>query len=233
MPALVLWDIDKTLVDIGPVSRDIYARAFLGVIKQPLQEPADMTGRTEKAILLETLALHGVADPESKFEQFYSALAVAADELREEMVNRGHRLSGSHEALAALVRDGVIQTVVTGNIKPIAITKLEVFGLSEHLDFEVGGYGSDDSTRTTLVRLAWERAERKYGHAFHPDHIVVIGDTPHDVQAASEVGVRAVGVATGSSTVEELAASGADAVVADLTDTQAFIAAVFTRALHQ
>ncbi|MGH3647576.1 MAG: HAD family hydrolase [Micromonosporaceae bacterium] len=230
--ALILWDIDRTLVDIGQVSRGIYAKAFLNVTKQPLQKLADMTGRTEKAILLDTLALHGVPHPESRFDEFYAALAEAADALRDEMHRRGNRLPGSREAIAALVRGGVVQTVVTGNIEAIAITKLEVSGLTEHIDFEVAGYGSDDSTRTTLVRLARQRAERKYGRRFAPDRIVVVGDTPLDMQAAHAVGVRAVGVATGSSTVADLTAAHADAVVPDLTDAAGVIAAVFNQALR-
>jgi phosphoglycolate phosphatase len=205
----------------------------LGVTMQPLQELADMTGRTEKAILLDTLALHGVPDAEAKFEEFYAALAAAAEDLREKMRSEGCSLPGTQAAIAALARDGVVQSIVTGNIKPIAVTKLEVFGLAEHFDFEVGGYGSDDSTRATLVRLAWQRAERKYRRRFNPDRVVVIGDTPHDMQAAREVGVRGVGVATGSTTVEELRAAHADAVVADLTDTKAFAAAVLRPGLHE
>ncbi|MGH8929519.1 MAG: HAD family hydrolase, partial [Egibacteraceae bacterium] len=232
-PFLVLWDIDRTLVDIGQVSREIYAKAFLEVTKQPLQELADMAGRTEKAIIFDTLALHGIADPRSKCEELYIALAAGADELREKMSREGHRLPGAQEAIAALARDGVVQTVVTGNIKPIAITKLEVFGLTEHIDIEVGGYGSDGIARATLVRLAWQRAVRKHRRRYRPDRVVVIGDTSYDVQAAHDVGVYAVGVATGSSTVEELAATHADAVLTDLTDTQVFLAAVFDRALHE
>jgi phosphoglycolate phosphatase len=231
-PSLILWDVDCTLVDIGQVSREIYAHAFFDVTKQPLRKLADMTGRTDKAILFDTLALHGVAGPESKFEAFYAALAAAADDLRQKMYSQGCRLPGAQAAISALARDGVVQTVVTGNIKAIAVTKLEVFGLTEHIDFEIGGYGSDDSTRAALVRLAWQRAEDKYSRRFKPGHIVVIGDTPHDIQAAHEVGVHAVGVATGSSTVEELIGAQADAVVADLTDTKAFVVAVLRRALQ-
>ncbi|MGH3712205.1 MAG: HAD family hydrolase [Micromonosporaceae bacterium] len=224
---LILWDIDRTLIDVGQVSHEIYARAFLDVTNQPLQDLADMTGRTEKAILLDTLALHGVPDPESMFDRFYAALAEAADALRDEMRRKGRRLPGSKQAIAALARDGVVQTVVTGNIKAIAITKLDAFDLREHLDLDIGGYGSDDSTRAALVRLAQQRAERRYDRAFAPGRIVVIGDTPHDMHAARVVGVRAVGVATGGSTVEELRAAQADAVLADLTDTRALVTAVF------
>lgn len=221
------------MVDVGQVSREIYAKAFLEVTKQPLRQLAEMAGRTERAIIIDTLALHGIADPRAKCEEFSIALAAAADELREKMSREGRRLPGAQEAIAALARDGVVQTLVTGNIKPIAMTKLEVFGLTEHVDFEVGGYGSDGHARATLVRLAWQRAVRKYRRRFRPDRVVVIGDTSHDMQAARDVGVYAVGVATGSSTLEELAATHADAVLTDLTDTQVFVAAVFDRAFHE
>ncbi len=230
-PALVLWDIDHTLVAIGEVSREIYAEAFEEVIGQPLRELADLTGRTEQAILIDTLALHGVSDPESKFEDFYAALGRAADKLRERMRIAGRRLPGAKEAVVALAEYNVVQTVVTGNIKPIAATKLEVFQLSEHMDLEVGGYGSDGDTRPPLIRQAWQRAEHKYGRAFEPDRLVVIGDTPLDVAAAREVGVHAVGVATGSSSVEDLMAAKASIVLPDLTDTDAIIRAIYQVAL--
>lgn len=227
-PTLILWDIDHTLVNIGTVSREIYEIAFEEVVGEPLRELADMTGRTEQAILVETLALHGVPEPESKFDDFYAALAKAADELRERMCTVGRRLPGAAEAIAALTDHDVVQTVVTGNIKPIAVTKLEVFGLSEHLDVEIGGYGSDADTRPPLIRQAWRHAEDKYGLAFDAQRVLVIGDTPLDIAAAREAGIHALGVATGSSTVDDLVAAQADAVLPDLADSETVV-----RAVHQ
>ncbi|MGH3814435.1 MAG: HAD family hydrolase [Pseudonocardiaceae bacterium] len=226
-PTLILWDIDHTLVTIGEVSREIYANAFEEVVGQPLRELANMTGRTERAILTETLALHGVSNPENKFDDLYAALARAADKLRERMRTAGRRLPGAVEAIAALAQHTAVQSVVTGNLEAIAITKLEVFDLAGRLDFEIGGYGSDGDTRPPLIHRAWQRARDKYGRTFEPDRVVVIGDTPYDVSAAREVGVRAVAVATGDSTVDELAAADASAVLPDLTDTTAVIRAVY------
>jgi phosphoglycolate phosphatase len=223
---LILWDIDHTLVTIGEVSREIYEIAFSAVLGGPLRELADMAGRTEQAILTETLVRHGVSDPESKFHDFFTALAKAADQLHERMQAVGRRLPGAKEALIALAGSGVVQTVVTGNIKPIAVTKLEVFHLSQYLDLDIGGYGSDGDTRPPLIRQAWKRGQQKYSRTFEADRVVVIGDTPFDVSAAHEVGVRAVGVATGSSTREELMASYADVVIPDLTDTEMVVRSV-------
>ena len=226
-PALILWDIDHTLVTIGEVSREIYELAFEEVLGQPLRELADMMGRTERAILAETLALHDVSDPESKFDECYAALARAADKLRERMRTAGRRLPGAAEALATLAEHDLVQTIVTGNLEPIARTKLEVFELVAHLDFEIGGYGSDGDTRPPLIRQAWQRAQRKYNRTFQPGRIVVIGDTPLDLAAAHEVGVRAVGVATSDSTADELTTAHADAVLPDLTNTAAVVQAVY------
>lgn len=230
-PTLILWDIDRTLVTIGGVAREIYESAFEEIVGQPLRELAEMAGRTEQAILVDTLRLHGVTNPVSNFDGFYVALAAAADKLRERMYAVGHSLPGAEKALAALAKPNVVQTVVTGNIKPIAVTKLEVFHLSGYIDFEVGGYGSDSDTRPPLILQAWRRARRKYGQVFAADRVAVIGDTLLDVAAAREVGVRAIGVATGSSGIEDLMAAQADTVLPDLTDTEAVIRALCPAAL--
>lgn len=226
-PALILWDIDHTLLEISGVSREIYARAFQLVAGRPMRELANMTGRTERAIIIETLRQNGIVEPEPLLPAFYEALGEAAHQLQDRMRGAGRRLPGAQEAIAALVAEGVVQSVVTGNLHSIAQTKLAAFELTDHLDLEVGGYGDDDSDRAVLVRLAVKRAEAAYDLAFPPGRVIVIGDTPHDVKGAHDAGVRAVAVATGSSTAEDLRAAGADAVLPDLTRPQALRAAVF------
>ena len=80
------------------------------------------------------------------------------------------------EALAALsARPGVVQTVVTGNIRPVAEIKLGALGPDAGIDFEVGGYGTDDGVRATLVRRSRgagtrevRRLRRGSGRRRHP-----------------------------------------------------------------
>nr|WP_157468819.1 haloacid dehalogenase-like hydrolase [Frankia sp. QA3] len=225
-PALILWDVDHTLLDTGGVSRQMYAQAFQAVIGRPLQELADMTGRTERAIIAETLRRNGIADPRALLPEFYAALGEAARGLQDRMRARGRRLPGAGQALAGLSGPGIVQSVVTGNLPAVAETKLAAFGLAGHLDLAVGGYGDDGDDRATLVRLAVKRAEAGYGSTFPPGRTVVIGDTPHDVKGAQDAGVRVVGVATGASSAEDLRTAGADAVLAGLTDVAALRTAV-------
>ena len=102
--------------------------------------------------------------------------------------------------------------------------KLGAFDLESWVDLEVGGYGSDPhEARSDLVAVARERAAAKYAPAVDT---VLVGDTPLDVRAAHEAGARAVAVASGPYDAEALREAGADAVLEDLVDTEAVVAAV-------
>ncbi|WEH33089.1 haloacid dehalogenase-like hydrolase [Streptomyces sp. AM 4-1-1] len=216
---LILWDVDHTLVSIGGgVSRAIYAQAFESVTGRPLGPLADMSGRTEQAIMVETLRLNGVHEPEALFDGFYAALARAAEQQAGRMREIGVVLPGAREALRSCATHNAVQSAVTGNIRPIALTKLTALAVGDGLDFAVGGYGDDGSDRADLVRRARERAAAKYGHDFVGTRTVVVGDTPHDVRGARDAGALAVAVASGSSTVEELSRAGAHIVLAGLRD---------------
>lgn len=227
---LVLWDVDGTLVDNGGVGPHAFPLAFERTVGRPPAELAVMSGRTDHEIALETLELNGIEEPERLWPEFARALAEALAELEPAMRERGRALPGAHAAIAALAEaDGVVQSLLTGNLKPNAAVKLGAFGLLlPELDMEIAAYGSDDRHRPTLVSIARERAAAHHGQA--PEQTVLIGDTPLDVAAGRAGGARVVGVATGRYGAEALAEAGADAVLGDLLDTEAVLAAVLASA---
>jgi phosphoglycolate phosphatase-like HAD superfamily hydrolase len=146
---------------------------------------------------------------------------------REELAAKGRMLPGADAALAALASTpGVVQSVLTGNVKPNAILKLATFGLDGYIDFEVGAYGSDDGNRPTLVRLARQRANSLLNLDVDASTTVIVGDSLRDVEAGLVGGARVVAVATGRTDADALQEAGADTVLADLTDTEAVLAAV-------
>jgi len=108
----------------------------------------------------------------------------------------------------------------------MARAKLAAVGLDAHLDLDVGAYGDHHEVRAELVHLARARARAAYDREFGGTATVLVGDTPLDVEAALATGARAVGVATGGPAAAELVAAGADAVLPDLTDTAAAVAAI-------
>jgi phosphoglycolate phosphatase-like HAD superfamily hydrolase len=81
-----------------------------------------------------------------------------------------------------------------------------------------GGYGSDSTDRAELTRCAIERAGRILGQRLDPQRILVVGDTPKDIEAARAVEAVTVGVASGSYGEAELRKAGADYVLASLPE---------------
>ncbi len=223
----MLWDIDHTLIKVRGLSREIYGDTFRKITGRPLERVAEMAGRTDLAITAETLRFHGIEPSSDLLATFVATLADGFAERRDELRSRGGALPGAHAALEALAaRDDVVQSVLTGNLEPIARYKLHAFGLNRFVDFDIGAYGLDHTDRPPLVALAQQRARHKYGHRFDAASTVLVGDTVRDVEAGHKGGARVVAVATGTTSAAALRVSGADLVLTDLADTNAVVRAV-------
>ncbi|GII86752.1 haloacid dehalogenase [Sphaerisporangium siamense] len=226
---LVLWDIDHTLMNTAGAGRRAYADAFQLVASRPLEQVAEMAGRTDWAITVDTLRMHGIEASADLLQVFGDALARAFVTYESAVRENGHVLRGAREALEALAgRDDVVQSVLTGNMEPIAIGKLAAFDLGRFMDLRVGAFGMDHEDRAELVRLAQRRATDVYGQPFGRDNTVLVGDTRHDVQAGHLGGARVVAVATGASDRNTLLAAGAELVLNDLSDTPTVVQAILT-----
>jgi phosphoglycolate phosphatase-like HAD superfamily hydrolase len=151
------------------------------------------------------------------------------EQLHRELHNPEHkpkRLPGVPEVLDALeARDDVTLGLLTGNVGEGAAAKLRAVGIDPSR-FLVNAFGSDHEHRPELPAIARQRATELLGVDIPGDRVVVIGDTPADVTCGREIGARAIGVATGRYSVDELASYGAHAVFRDLTDTQAVVQAI-------
>ena len=217
---LVLWDIDHTLIETRGVGKRLYVAAFETATGRDMTDAVEPTGRTELAIFGETLERHGI-EPSDELRRRYAAeLARQYEEHADELRTVGRALPGARAVLAALAEQAmVVQTVLTGNLRAVAATKLRVFGLDEYVDWAVGAYGEDASERAELVAIGQERAANKYGGNFNRDNTVIIGDTAQDVNAAHEGGARIIAVASGRDTADDLQRAGADTVLPDLLET--------------
>ena len=214
-----MWDIDYTLLRGGGVASRAWMAAFTEVTGRAWEHMPAFGGRTDLDLCAETFRSHGVTDctPERFFARYVEEVHVN----RHLFAEQGALMPGVREVLDRLSdHPGVVQTLVTGNVPQVAAAKVAAFDLSGAFDAEVGGYGTDDAVRATLVRRSLERAEAKYGEPFTP---VVVGDTVHDVSAALANGALAVGVATGSTTMADLVLAGAHAVLPDLSDVEAAV----------
>jgi phosphoglycolate phosphatase-like HAD superfamily hydrolase len=228
---LVLWNIDLTLVDVAKVTRVAYAEAFRKITGRPLVALPQMAGRAEPEIFFDALALNGVslrdaAESERLLAPFGAELATSLAARRDLLTTQGQLLPGAAEAMTAVARlKNTVQTVLTGSSRPNATLKLRAFGLERHVDLTVGGYvGSEVYPKGTLLRVARQRAEEKYGVRFAEAATVYVADSPRDVEAAKVGGARSVAVASGRASTTQLRDAGADAVLPDLTDTARVVA---------
>ena len=118
-------------------------------------------------------------------------------------------------------REGVTCALLTGNFARAAQIKLEHFKIWHY--FVCGAYGDDAPDRDALVPVAVSRARGKGVAVRSAAQVVVVGDTPLDIQCARAAGARSVAVATGSFDEASLRGHAPDGVLSDLTDPQAFI----------
>jgi phosphoglycolate phosphatase len=224
---LVLWDVDHTLMETGGVGAELFRAAFEQATGSPLEQEVTVTGRTEPAIFREAVERQSIAWSPELFDRYALLLARAYRDRAGEMARRGRALPGAAEAVTALGREGtVVQSVLSGNLRPVAQVKLATFGLDSGLDLDVGAYGSDDTVRARLVRIAQHRASSKYQVSFDAWATVLIGDTPADVQAGHEGGARVVAVASGRNSADELSQAGAEVVLHDLQDSDRLMHAI-------
>jgi phosphoglycolate phosphatase-like HAD superfamily hydrolase len=225
--ALVLWDIDGTLVDSAKLGRDAFLVAFERITGAPPARLVPFAGRTDLEIAADLLEQSGIPADDGVIAAFEGALAEAMAELSDEVRRRGHAYPGARETLERLGREpGVVQGLLTGNIPANARVKLGAVGLDGLVDFDIGGYGADHRIRSELVAIACRRAEQKLGIPVPHDRAVLVGDTPLDIAAAHAGGARAIGVATGPFSVQELEEAGAEAVLPDLRDAERLVSLV-------
>jgi phosphoglycolate phosphatase len=229
---LVLWNIDLTLLDVAKVSRVAFAEAFRAVTGRALVKLPQMAGRSEPEIFFEALALNGVdlreassADLLAPFSAEFAAVLTAQ---RDQLTVGGRLLPGARESMARVAKlKGVVSSVLTGTSKPVAVLKLHAFGLEKYADPDVGGFGgSEPYPKGTLLRVARQRAEEKYGASLADGATIYIADSPRDVEAAHVGGAISVAVASGPTGASELRDAGADHVLQDLTDTARIVSIV-------
>ncbi|GII22439.1 HAD family hydrolase [Planosporangium mesophilum] len=225
---LVLWDVDHTLVDAGGVGVRAFQAAFRQVFGRDDEATnlPPMAGRTDRAIAIDLLRANGIAEPDRHLEEFRTAAELALLELEGDLRAHGRALPGAAAALTALSRTAAVQTLLTGNIRAFAETKMRVYDLARHLDLDIGAYGWAHAVRARLVDLARTAARDRHDREFAGRATVLVGDTPLDVEAALASGAGVVGVATGRYGLDDLRTAGAHTVLPDLTDTGAVLAAI-------
>ncbi|MET0389387.1 MAG: HAD family hydrolase [Polyangiales bacterium] len=219
---VILFDIDGTLLRGHGAGSRAMQRAGRRVCGDAFAlEGIVIGGGLDPLIYAEAARNMGLADAHALHDAFRDCYL---EELALELAASGSRLEllpGVVELLGELQgKPDIAVGVLTGNYRRGATAKFEAVGLGEHF-FLAGAYGDDASSRPGLVPVALARVATALGRETHPRDVVIVGDTPRDVDCALQNGSRCLAVETGYHTREELLAAGAHCVVADLRDPAA------------
>lgn len=217
-----LFDIDGTLINSGGagyVAMEAALASEFGVSVPTRGVSA--AGRTDRAITRDLFAYHKIEDTPENTENFLAAYLVHLQAALP--ARKGRVLAGVVEVLEQLaVRDDVALGLLTGNIREGARHKLSHYRLYHHFPF--GGFGDLHTDRNDVAREAYAEVTRIANGRIDHDRLWVIGDTPFDVQCGRAIGARVIAVATGTHSLEQLAPSEPDHLLADFSDPLSVLA---------
>ena len=225
---LVLFDIDGTLLWTDGAGR----RAIHDALREVFGSigPSDywFDGKTDRQIVRDLMRLEGFDDATID-ARIPRVLERYVERLRRELKSPDHpprRLPGVADLLDALDgAPGIMLGLLTGNIAEGADAKLRAVSI-DPARFKVGAFGSDHELRPELPAIAHKRANELMKLNLQGDAVVVIGDTPADIQCGRALGAKAIGVATGRFSTSQLSEHGAAAVFENLVDTDAVVSAI-------
>jgi len=218
--ALVLFDIDGTLVQTAHAGVRGMNAAFGRLHgRHDALAGVPIAGRTDRSIVREAFTRFGV---EATDRQIDALRAAYLDDLRVEISRPTREPMGVLPGVLSLIDafegyPSIGIGLLTGNFQGGAAIKLGHFGLWRR--FRFGAFGDGHENRRDLLPLALESARAAGLSAIPTDRVIVIGDTPLDVDCAAAHGARALAVATGTYDADALVAAGADLTVATLEDT--------------
>lgn len=212
LDCVVLFDIDGTLL-AGPTAGtsagfDSMMRAVVKVAGRKGKGPfVDFAGRTDLHIARALLQSCGMTQPTD--ELVGQVVDRYLEFLKEAVKTKPYTAIGSPEAAVEALRGrNALVGLGTGNVREGGKIKLESAGIGHLFDWSRGGFGDDGDSRAELLR---------YGvKSLDPDEklpVIIVGDTPRDVEAAQAIGALCIGIPYLQNDAQALKQAGADAIV--------------------
>ena len=218
---ICFFDIDGTLLLTGGAGQAAMEVALADAFPDgPPVEGIAYAGRTDRAIINDMLVFHGVDATDDRFNEF---LEVYLENLPTNLERlTGRVLPGITELLDHLSQlEHIALGLLTGNNRRGAMLKVGHYGLDHHFPF--GGFGDRHENRDDVAREAMTAASQHLSREIELDSVWVIGDTPADVTCARAIGAKAVAVATGSYTADQLRQTEPDYLFDDFADATQFV----------
>jgi phosphoglycolate phosphatase len=210
---LLLFDIDGTLLRTYGAGVRAMRRAAIQTLGERCGGAHINVGGALDPWIFRQYARHGGYTADAQLHARFRVQYVRL--LAEELAcseRPAERMPGVLELLAQLRTDTpALLGMLTGNYAESAALKLRHVGIDPQW-FAPAIWGDAADDRPGLVGVAIARAQ------VAARDVIVIGDTPKDVDCALRHGARCLAVTTGGHAADELRAAGAFRVVNDLRD---------------
>jgi len=201
---IILFDIDGTLLKAGGIVRKAMGEALEKVFgTRGGIEDTSFTGATDLGVVHKLMEKEGFATAEIA-DRFGNLTEVYGPILRNKLStwNDYHFCPGVPDILDSLKDNGSMLGLVTGNCRVGAQVKLDRGGLGDY--FQFGAYGDETRDRAEIARLAHQRGVEKAKKDIPRDSVILVGDSPNDIKAAHDYGIRILAVFSGWTPKEEL-----------------------------
>jgi len=190
----VIFDIDGTLVD----SNDAHAHSWVETFAEagydvPFQAVRPLIGMGADKLLPKTVGISHDAEQGKKLIKHRSEI------FRDRYLPRLHALKGSRELVSRVRLDG-LKAIVATSAKDEELKSLLAAAHVEDLMEEKATASDAERSKPDpdIVQAAIEES------GISPKHLVMIGDTPYDIEAARKARVRTIAFRSGGWTDEAL-----------------------------
>ncbi len=209
MPQAVIFDVDGTLID----SVDLHAHSWQEAFREygrdiPFDDIRSQIGKGGDQLMPEFLS---EAEIEAFGEELEKRRGVI---LKERYLPKVEAFPGVRALFEQLRADGVRIVLATSAKDDELETYKEVADIEDLIDEQTTSDDAESSKPHPDIFLA---ALEKLGNP-DPQDVIVVGDTPYDAEAASQAGLRMIGMLCGGFSEDSLWDAGCVAVYRDPAD---------------
>jgi phosphoglycolate phosphatase-like HAD superfamily hydrolase len=223
---LVIFDLDQTLVDFISVHNEATRRLFKKFFNRDARlTEIDFAGKSLNENFYELARLKNV--PEDVFRKKSHQLLESYETAFGESIPQDswrYILPGAKELLNKLSKTDNVVALYTGDSPGIVERVFRATSIGKYFKFCL--YGTEVETRSDMVRLAIEKAEKLTGQEFKDKNIVIIGDSIRDIECGKRFNALTIAVTTGFHSEERLSKAGPNYLLKDLSDYRKVLKAI-------
>ncbi|KAL6237706.1 hypothetical protein BDW75DRAFT_228556 [Aspergillus navahoensis] len=229
----ILFDIDGTLCRSEEMSVDAFYSCLSDIVGKPITHDnttVSLHGRTDLGLLREILDFHKVESKASVTEKFLESHPKYLQASLEKGFN-SVACQGVKDMLEWLVakkknsNSPILKLgLLTGNSRSNALLKIRAAGIDTDIfDLSISAFGDTHADRISLIQDSMNKLRARDGPDLRESKVIIVGDTPLDIECAKKAGCAVVAVASGNYNMDDLAMLEPDHACAQIGESKAYL----------